>query len=301
VDPNSRDLTRYLQHGILAVEGWLHRSSAAVIVHLGESQTHLRVRGDVCEIGIHHGKLFLILANLLADGECACAVDIFSDQHKNIDNSGFGDRTIFEANLREHAADARVDIVQQSSLDLDDTDFRDKRFRLFSIDGGHTAGITEHDLWLAQCCMVPGGIVIVDDLLSSSWLGVITGVARFLSKEATLIPFALSPNKLYLTTDDQWSTVYKAILHKKFPLMLEKLNVEFFDFSIDCYGDHPIYYHFDEQVPGIGTNERKSESSSESSDEIKELRTQIEAIMSSTSWRMTAPLRKLANLLRGSP
>ncbi len=295
-------LAAYLAQGMHQVEGWLAPTSAAIIAYLGLTQTAAGLRGDVCEIGVHHGKLFLMLANLIAENEAAYAVDVFSDQHKNIDKSGCGNRAVFEAHLRAYAPQAPVNIIQESSLDLDGSDFGNLEFRLFSIDGGHTAKITEHDLRLAQSCILPGGIVIADDILSPHWLGVVTGVARFLARDAHLVPFAVSSNKLYFTTDTKSAEKYRDGLRKTFPLALEKTDIEFFDGAVDCYGEHPSYNRFETDSPVFDTSpqhEGLPESSATHAAELANLQTKIDAILSSTSWRITTPGRKLAALFKG--
>lgn len=232
--------SRYLERGMLEVEGWLAPCSASVIAHLSAHQLHRGVLGNVAEIGVHHGKLFILLANLTASDEVAFAVDIFDDQHKNVDRSGKGDRAIFEANVRKFAPSSRVKIIQESSLELDDTEFPATRFRLISVDGGHTGPITLSDLKLAESCMVPGGIVVLDDVLNADWLGVITGLVQYLA-EGSLIPFAISTNKLYLTTDKKSAKTYASDLRAGFPFALTKRDVEFFGHTVDNYTEHPYY------------------------------------------------------------
>lgn len=141
-------LDHYLGGGIKEVDGWLSLTSAEFIAHLARFQTSIGIIGDTCEIGIHHGKLFLILANVTSGNERAVAVDIFSDQHKNVDQSGYGDREIFEGHLRKFAPHSAVDIVQESSLDLTNSDFAKRKFRMFSVDGGtHPRSRKTISLW----------------------------------------------------------------------------------------------------------------------------------------------------------
>ncbi len=42
------------------------------------------------------------------------------------------------------------------------------KWRLLSVDGGHTFEVTLHDLMLASCTVMEGGIVVVDDILSKN-------------------------------------------------------------------------------------------------------------------------------------
>ena len=125
--------SRYLEHGMAEVQGWLTPCSASIIAHLSAHQLRLGLSGNVAEIGVHHGKLFILLANLTAPDEVAYAVDIFDDQHKNVDRSGKGDRVIFEDNVRKFAPHANVVVIQESSLELDGTDFMSTSGRALSL------------------------------------------------------------------------------------------------------------------------------------------------------------------------
>lgn len=230
---------RYLESSGV-VEGWLSATSAKIIAHLGQHQTMVSVRGDVCEIGIHHGKLFILLANLLLPSERGVAVDVFSDQHKNIDWSGRGDREIFENHLKQFAPDARVEIIQESSLDLPGTEFCKNEFRLMSIDGGHSSQTVLNDLGLTDHCLVEGGIAIVDDILSPHWLGVMTAVSHYICNGGRLRPFAISPNKLYMTTSLSFEKIYRKELRLVFSEFFEKPDVEFFGAKLDIYGEQKV-------------------------------------------------------------
>lgn len=267
-------LDHYLGGGIKEVVGWLSLTSAEFIAHLARFQTSIGITGDTCEIGIHHGKLFLILANVTSGNERAVAVDIFSDQHKNVDQSGYGDREIFEGHLRKFAPHSAVDIVQESSLDLTNSNFAKRKFRMFSVDGGHTSEITQNDLALAQTCAIPGSIVVLDDILNSHWLGVIEGTARYFIASGGLVPFAISPNKLYLTTSDDFARRYADELKRAFKDAISKEPVEFFGSQLVVFGERPSHWH----VPPAEL-------------ELARARHELTTIRNTISWRITAPLR----------
>ncbi|HDR9022683.1 class I SAM-dependent methyltransferase [Burkholderia vietnamiensis] len=233
--------SRYLEQGMAEVQGWLTPCSASIIAHLSAHQLRLGLSGNVAEIGVHHGKLFILLANLIAPDEAAYAVDIFDDQHKNVDRSGKGDRAIFEENVRKFATHAKVVVIQESSLDLEGTDFTSTSFRMISVDGGHTGPITCSDLHLSEKQLVDGGIVVLDDILNPDWTGVITGLVKYFSEGGALIPFALSANKLYLTTGREAAVAYASNLRASFPMALSKRSVEFFGFTVDVFTEHPYY------------------------------------------------------------
>jgi hypothetical protein len=293
-------LSNYLEFGITEVDGWLSPISAAMVAHLLVEQSRAGLRGDLCEIGVHHGKLFLILANALIEGERAVAVDVFSDQDKNVDRSGSGDRAVLERHLAERAPGARVEIVQGSSLDLGRLGFLGNRFRLISIDGGHTAAATENDLGVAQATLPPGGIAVLDDVLSYDWTGVVTGLVNYLARGGSLVPFALSPNKAYLTTSAGEAGRYRAALRSGFPLALAKEGLEFLGAAVDGYWEHPYY----DRQRSAGLARERDDLRREVEGlrgQVSALRAEVAALRGSASWRITAPLRSLPRLGRRGP
>jgi hypothetical protein len=99
----SVQLRRYLKHGHKFVEGWMLPAAAKMITTLSAVQEAQRISGNVAEIGVHHGKLFILLYLLTRGDERAVAIDLFADQARNIDHSGIGDLDKFRANLARHA------------------------------------------------------------------------------------------------------------------------------------------------------------------------------------------------------
>ncbi len=192
--------TRYIHHGKFYVEGWLRTEAALAIAALSERQHALGVEGSTAEIGVHHGKLFILLYLLSRAPERVVAIDLFEDQHLNVDQSGNGELVTFRRNLERHADSARLVLHQGSSLDLAAADLlrlAGGRLRLISVDGGHTAEITAHDLAVADGSLAEGGIIVVDDVFNEQWPGVADGVHRHFSRRPSLMPFAIGANKTY--------------------------------------------------------------------------------------------------------
>ena len=65
------------------------------------------------------------------------------------------------------------------------------KVRLFSIDGGHTEGITENDLAIADEAIGDGSIIIVDDVFNDLFPGVTNGLHRYFARDPHLVPFAV--------------------------------------------------------------------------------------------------------------
>ncbi len=231
---------RYLLSGIYVVDGWLDLTTAHIMAMLSEQQTHLGLSGDLAEIGIHHGKSFFAFANAAVPGEKLFAVDVFEDQHKNVDRSGNGSRQTFLSNLAAYAPDATVEIIQESSLDLFSLGWplsHRESIRFFSIDGSHTRKATLNDLKIADLTTKPGAIVAVDDILSMSWLGVISGVFDYLCSEGNLFPFALVHNKLLFVKGKEHMDLYLEYLSSYYKPL--KKGVQLLDHPIDVFEKNP--------------------------------------------------------------
>ncbi|MDQ2846462.1 MAG: class I SAM-dependent methyltransferase [Actinomycetota bacterium] len=193
-------LDRYITKDIGGVQGWLRPEAADLIAQLARTQSAV---GAVGEIGVHHGKLFLLLALSRRSGERGVAIDLFEDQEKNVDHSGLGDRTRFVENLnRLDPSASTVTIHSADSTTLTTKDLlglSQQSYRLFSVDGGHTAGITRSDLAISSGALTPGGLLILDDYFNVRWPGVSEGTNRFLANDPPVVAFATGHGKTFFT------------------------------------------------------------------------------------------------------
>ena len=133
-------LDKYIRSGHKQVHGWLEPFSARYIGELARLQRESGISGASTEIGVHHGRLFILL-HLAGSRHKDLAIDVFDDQHLNTDRSGHGDRGRFIDNvIRWGGNPAAIDILQKSSLSVSEDDIlaRVGRSILFSVDGGHT-------------------------------------------------------------------------------------------------------------------------------------------------------------------
>jgi hypothetical protein len=210
------------------VEGWLHPFSANVITDLSLYQIASRTHGAVCEIGIHHGKLFFLLYLTTRRDETAVAVDVFDLQHLNVDHSGKGDKAIFLKHARRWSPSLDgLRIIEGSSLDLRAPELVETGpIRLFSIDGSHTTEATISDLRLACASIADSGVVIVDDCFNEYWPEVCAGVAKFLSDRPYLVPWAMTPGKVFLCRPE-FVAPYTRWIESAFRPRLDKRSVLF--------------------------------------------------------------------------
>lgn len=207
-------LRAYRMRGHREVQGWLEPLAIELICLLAEAQERAGVAGGVCEIGIHHGRLFILL-HLLAPGRAA-AYDLFENQSDNVDDSGHGDKAVFLENLRRHGGNAEQLVVRScNSLHMKPADVLADAgpVRIFSVDGGHTPDITASDMALAEATLSPGGLLILDDFFNPQWPGVAEGATRYLiSGVSRLAPVCIGGNKFIFTTDAASAAAYRAAL-----------------------------------------------------------------------------------------
>ncbi|HEY0846589.1 MAG TPA: class I SAM-dependent methyltransferase [Noviherbaspirillum sp.] len=197
----NENLRRYREHGFNEVEGWCAEQLFVAISTLNDAP--INKRGGCLEIGIHHGRFYILLNQVIAPQEKSYALDIFEAQHLNIDGSGAGSLHTFKSNLEKydvHEGRNTHIIIGDSTdpgLKLEEV-IGVASMRFISIDGGHTVEHTLSDLKLAERLVRNEGVVILDDILNYYWPGVVEGAGRYLSTYPTLVPFAIGHNKLYL-------------------------------------------------------------------------------------------------------
>jgi len=158
---------------------------------------------------------------LALSGEILWACDGFEEQTKNVDGSGLGDKAYFLGKMNDFGIQRNsVRVHTKSSLELpiNFTSIESiNKFRLFSIDGGHTRSITFNDLTVASENLVEGGIMVVDDVPNLDWPGVIDGLLLWLGlTKDEYGPFFVGYNKVFLTQRRYHSTYYRALQQHPF-------------------------------------------------------------------------------------
>jgi hypothetical protein len=233
-----QQLDRYLRSGMRHVSGWLDNRSAQIIAALGLYQPSADTSGSVGEIGVHHGKLFILLDLLRRPGEKSFAVDLFDLQQENVDQSGLGDFQRFSENLERYSRGPQsVVMFQRNSIELQPDELLDAcgPARLLSVDGGHTAECTLNDLKIADAVLTERGIVVVDDYFNPMWPDVSVGVGQYvLESSSKLRPFAIAPNKLFLSRPE-WHREYRTVLNRQSARYYLKSNM-MFGHEVDIFG-----------------------------------------------------------------
>lgn len=306
--------TRYLQ-SLDEIEGWLSIDTALALIELGWEQLRMGLPGGMAEIGVHHGKSFLALAACAAPGEALVAIDVFERQDLNIGGSGLGDRGIFLATVARFFPGVEPRLITGSSEELRGREAAHglSNLRLMSIDGGHTASLTQNDLQVAEASLGPDGICALDDILSAHWTGVLTGLFRYFQSGGTLVPFCLVPNKLLLCRPDAASH-YRRFMAETFGYAQERRELEFGPTTIEVYG--AMWAQMNGTLSGLArlvgpepTTKAVDPNGAHDAVALRQTVLRLEtalhaterrlrSTLDSTSWGVTRPLRAMTRLVR---
>ncbi len=193
-------LDDYVSVGHRSTPGWLWQSAAYVTTLLGLKQIEDGLTGNLGEIGVWQGRYLYLLGLLSRNDEKVVGIDSFVHSP---DPQGFARRVENRFKL-EGCTEGKLTLIKEDSTKLTAEKVQTTvpgRFRLFSIDGGHLAHEVLSDTELVSQMMLPGGIMILDDILNSTCPGVIEGTLDFLKSPQgqNFAPFCLVGNKLMVT------------------------------------------------------------------------------------------------------
>ena len=267
---NTNKLEQYLEEGSPRVNGYLQSGSSSVICSIFDVQDELKILGNIAEIGVFHGKLFILLCHSIREGERAFAIDVFNSEpyiqgiKTPQDRRAFSQKNLLRnLKINEIGADL-THLITTNSQKLTPFNFKqiidNKEIRLFSIDGDHSREGVRHDLNLAVSSLSKGGIILVDDLFNVLCPSLTEGIIDFFNNDNTkrVAPIAIiaangpvqtGATKLVLA-DSAYTNHYKAYLqllnqtnYSHAENFLGYPNVLIFEFK-----DEPILYSLNDDV-----------------------------------------------------
>lgn len=187
------EVTRYLDE-TRTVEGWFFPVDAYLFGFIDEVQRREEIRGNLFEIGVHHGKTAIFLARCRREAELLGVCDVFEQQELNRDRSGEGSREVFLRNMQAHPV--RVFAKESARLSGEDTT---TACRFVHVDGGHRPEDVANDLLVAERALLRDGVVALDDAFNPNWPGVSEGFYRFVAEHPdTFAPLLIGGNKVLL-------------------------------------------------------------------------------------------------------
>ncbi|WP_170844643.1 class I SAM-dependent methyltransferase [Aliiruegeria lutimaris] len=237
------DLHKYIKSGRNRVKGWFSRCDAEIFGAILDTQMTNGIEGSVVEIGTHHGKSFIPLA-LSNNSKNSYVIDIFEDQHYNIDSSGTGNKERFLKNIEEAGIDtSSITIDQRPSTDVLPADIVSKvgKSRFFHVDGGHNFETVSHDINLALAVQSDPGVICVDDAFRPEWPDVAAAIFRtdsFIKGDSVM--FAIGFNKAYFCHKEQVSFYQDALLESRILKLFMTGSYKHGKTNVDIYQQLPL-------------------------------------------------------------
>ena len=238
--------TSFATGDVASINGMLQSGSLSVIWSLLEIQDYFNVTGDIVEIGVHQGKLFLLLCHWLNREETAYAIDIFGrpvgSDTQNID-------ALIDNLQRFNIPEDQYRLEIRDSLNLTRSSLRGllggTGVRLFSVDGDHCKKAVLHDLVIAESALSSEGVIIADDLFNVWYPNVTEAVYDFFRDPAVrdLVPIAFISANGPVETGAAKLLIARAGMAAKYKAGLKLLNQDDLK-HCDPFADHPDVPHF---------------------------------------------------------
>lgn len=200
---------------IAALPGWFLPEDIALF-RLLLAQTSRRLGGgDLAELGVYLGKSAVLVGSALGPEETLTVIDLFGEQAPSAANQAenteqYPDltRAAFEANYARLCDRPATVLTGPSASIVDHVPHGTHRF--VHVDASHLYEHVVEDIAASRLLLKPGGVVVFDDFRTEHAPGV--GAAVWQATHDGLIPFAVTPVKLYAAWDDSvdWAGVVRA-------------------------------------------------------------------------------------------
>ena len=191
IDISSGDarLDAFLADGYMRIRGMSSRFAAAICGHLIGFQTAQGITGDLLEIGTFEGRFFVAMAMLLAPGEHALGIDVFT----------WPSAAVYD-HLLENCAAAGLAATSYTAWKADTRSITPSELRarlpsgharFVHVDSEHVPDILRNDLELAHAGLHPDGVIAIDDMLHPGYPTLITMVLDYLQRHPEMRVFCI--------------------------------------------------------------------------------------------------------------
>jgi hypothetical protein len=189
----------YAGRGMWSVPGYAYRLTMYLLAEVDRVQQELGVAGHLGEIGVYQGRTLIALGLLARPGERVAGIDNFELLPDAGDDFG-----PLGAHLKRWLGDrAAVRVVRGDSTALSSADLLAASggpYRIFQVDGDHSAAAVKHDLATAAAAIAEGGVLVADDVLNELYPAVNDGARAFIAAQPAdgFVPFLLGGGRTFL-------------------------------------------------------------------------------------------------------
>lgn len=165
---------------------WLHPFDAFFSINLLSESSK-----SICEIGVFKGAYVITVLTNRPDLK-ATAIDPCRELESI--------KKDFMAKVKTLGLDRNVEL-------LDDYKGISREFDLVHIDGEHTEEAVDKDLKFAKANISRDGLIILDDIFHTKFIGVISAVFKHIH-QSDLVPFLITRQKIYMCRKGKYEFFY---------------------------------------------------------------------------------------------
>jgi len=198
-----------------SIPGWFDVAFLPILRGIHKVQRAKNVTGNLCEIGVYHGRSFIPIYLHSRREETVVGIDRFEDAYI-IDEQGNtvipnADEVIrhLEA-VRDPSVElGAIHFVHGSSAAI--SELPHGPHRIVHIDGDHSYEGTRHDLALAEMAIAQGGVILIDDVWNPRWPDVIRAVIESLD-DGIFVPVVIAHGKLVVCDPGDYRSLHDALI-----------------------------------------------------------------------------------------
>jgi cephalosporin hydroxylase len=189
-------INAYLKTDHQEIKGWFYPLDMVLFCFADQLQKQAGIRGDIFELGVHHGKSLVLLSLLSRRDEMLYAMDLYREdflQQTQNNMERFGQH--------QDAGTVEYIVGDSSAMTIDELMQRIQRpLRLLHIDAGHEYHEVLQSLYLLAPFVSSQGIIIMDDYHDREFPGIDAAIYDFarMREPRRFVPFLCGGNKLYL-------------------------------------------------------------------------------------------------------
>mgnify|MGYP003742111777 CR=1 FL=1 len=189
---NSEKISSFVKINHQNIEGWFFPMDWITFITVTNIHRHLRVSGDICEVGVWQGKSLVLLSLLKSKGETVFGLDLFTGDLK----------ALTEKNLAQYGDPSGVQLCEVDANQFGFVQLRsliDKPLRFLHIDAGHEYHEVLYQLKLYTPFLGDDAVIAMDDTEDREFPGVSAAVHDFCDSQVgrRFLPFCVAANKKY--------------------------------------------------------------------------------------------------------
>lgn len=201
---------KFIENDHKEIEGWFFSADQYAFLEIFALQERLKIKGNICEVGVYQGKSLVLLSLLKNDGDKLYGFDLFAND----------DLSITKNNVAKYGIDDNLQLEKGLTTDLSieamDSFFTNP-LRFLHIDAGHEYHEVLSQLEMFAPYLSDTGVIVMDDYQDREFPGIEAAVLDFceINRPRRFVPFLASGNKMFLCNVSYAAAFIKSLVVQK--------------------------------------------------------------------------------------